>query len=253
MFGLRNNSGSCWVNATLQALYRIPQVQQRYDALETDATNPVDMSMSKIWATHGEAGLSEFYDSVRTTDLPAGQGIGDSEELFLRVCDKMPWLDKLFRFGFGIRIACKHCNFSKIMKDTVLEFPLMPNDSCRTLSDSIQHSVQLYSDDDWKCDEGCHKKGCTQQYLLDQLPEVLVFHRKNFKQSLQYPSLLVLNKEKFALFAVVCHNGGHWWTIGRDLPPGKAWHTFDDTNVQKHSPDSFPVASSMRMLFYART
>jgi uncharacterized UBP type Zn finger protein len=36
MFGLKNTRGSCWVNATLQALFRIPQVQKRYDALDIE-------------------------------------------------------------------------------------------------------------------------------------------------------------------------------------------------------------------------
>ena len=251
MFGLRNIRGSCWVNATLQAIYRIPQVQQRYDALEADSDNAIDTSLGKIWTTHGD-GLSEFYAAARTPELPAGAGIADSHELLIHLCDKLPWLDKLLRFGFGIRISCKNCDYVNIVKDTTLEFPLAPDISCNTLSDSIQHSVRMYSDEGWKC-EKCSKMGCTQQYLLDELPDVLVFHRRNLKQSFQYPSLLVLNKEKYALFAVVCFNGGHWWTIGRDMPPGKPWHTLNDENVQKHSSDSFPIANTMRLLFYART
>lgn len=251
MFGLTNIRGSCWVNATLQALFRIPEVQRRYDTLETDDTNPIDMSMSKIWTTHGH-GLQEFHAVVRTPDLPAGENIGDSHELLVRLCDTLPYLDKLLRFGFGTRISCMHCDYSNIVRETILEFPLMPNDACRTLSDSIQHSVQMFTDLDWKC-EKCSGKGCNQQYLLADLPQILVFHRRNLKQSLQYPSLLVLNTQKFALFSVVCYNGGHWWTIGRDMPPGKPWHTLDDSNVTKHSPDSFPVANTMRLLFYART
>lgn len=251
MFGLTNTRGSCWVNATLQALFRIPEVQRRYDALDSDISNPIDMTMGRIWTTHGH-GLTEFYAAVRTPDLPAGDNIGDSHELLVHLCDKLPWIDKLLRFGSGTRISCMHCPYENIVRETLLEFPVMPNDTCRTLSDSIQHSVQVFTDLDWKC-EKCGEKGCNQQYLLADLPQILVFHRRNLKQSLQYPSLLVLNKEKFALFAVVCYNGGHWWTIGRDMPPGKPWHTLDDTNVHKHSPDSFPIANTMRLLFYART
>lgn len=78
MFGLKNTRGSCWVNATLQALFRIPQVQKRYDALEADSGNPTDLAMNKIWSTQGD-GLPEFYSAVRTPQLPAGENIGDRD------------------------------------------------------------------------------------------------------------------------------------------------------------------------------
>jgi len=32
MFGLNNFNGSCWVNAALQAIFRFPHVQARYNA-----------------------------------------------------------------------------------------------------------------------------------------------------------------------------------------------------------------------------
>lgn len=250
MFGLRNISGSCWVNATLQSLFRIPFLQERYDTLDAEATNDVDNALQKIWATHG-GGLEEFYDTIRTDDMPAGEGIGDSHELLIALCDKLPWLDKLLRFGFATRISCQHCDYTNLVRESVLEFPVMPSDRCQTLADSIQNAVKPYEDLGWTC-EKCSKKGCNQQHLLAELPEILVFHRRNLDNTFKYPSVLVLNKQRFALFSVVCYNGGHWWTIGRDLPPGKPWVTYDDSHVTKHDPNHFPLASNMRLLFYAR-
>jgi ubiquitin C-terminal hydrolase len=251
MFGITNIGGSCWVNATLQAIFRIPEVQQRYDKLDADASSAVDTSLQQIWTSHASRGIQEFFASVKSEDMPAGEGIGDSHELLVALCDKLPYLDKLLRFGFGTRIKCDSCPYENIVRESVLEFPLHPSDSA-TLSKSIEQSVQLFKDSSWKCDE-CKNTGCTQQHLLAALPKILVFHRKNVNSPIQYPSVLVLNGVRFAMFAVVCYNGGHWWTIGRDLPPGKCWHTFDDTTVRKHSPDHFPVANTMRLLFYAQT
>jgi ubiquitin C-terminal hydrolase len=250
MFGLRNIAGSCWVNATLQSVFRIPALQERYDALDADALNAVDNALQKIWSTHG-GGLDEFFETVRSEDMPAGRGIGDSHELLLALCDKLPWLDKELRFGFGTKVSCKHCDYTNLVRESVLEFPVMPTESCKTLADSIQSSVRVFEDPGWTC-EKCKETGCTQQHLLAELPNILVFHRRNLENTFQYPSILVLNKQKFALFSVVCYNGGHWWTIARDLPPGKPWVTYDDSDVRKHDPNHFPLASNMRLLFYAR-
>ena len=40
-FGLRNQRGSCWVNAALQAIFRIPDVQKRFSEGNHDTTYPV--------------------------------------------------------------------------------------------------------------------------------------------------------------------------------------------------------------------
>ena len=251
MFGLQNIQGSCWVNATLQSLFRIPALQERYDELDADAKNPVDMALQTIWTTEGAKGLREFHESVRSEDMPAGQDIGDSHELLVALCDKLPWLDALLRFGFGTRVQCKHCTYSNLIRESVLEFPVIPSSTCKTLTDSIQLTVRQFEDLEWTCEE-CKEKGCTQQYLLANLPSILVFHRRNLEHTFQYPSVLVLNKAKYALFSVVSYNGGHWWSIGRELPPGKTWVTYDDMHITKHDATHFPIAANMRLLFYAR-
>jgi ubiquitin C-terminal hydrolase len=250
-FGLANHGGSCWVNATLQAIFRIPQAQERYDNVNSDVSNPIDMALQKIWATHGSGGLQELFESIRTPDMPAGIGMGDSHELLVAMCDKLPWLNQLLRFGFGTKLECKHCDYSNLEKQSVLEFPILSSHRSKTLSDCIQFSVDIFENDSWKC-ESCKNVGCRQRHLLESVPEILVFHRLEIKKDFTYPSILVLNRNEFALFAVVCFEGNHWWTIGRDLPPGKHWESFDDSRVRKHNSNHFPVATSMRMLFYAR-
>lgn len=250
MFGLTNTRGSCWVNATLQALFRIPELQDRFQNLKSET--PLEQALERVYVSQGARGLPEFYEAVRTEDLPAGEDIGDSHELLLHLLDKIPWLDKLFRFEVGVRIQCNHCEYTNLVRESVLEFPVSPSSRQQTISGAIQAAVQPFADDSWTC-EKCKEGGCTQQYLLSTFPEILVFHRRNLQHSIDYSSVLVLNKVRYVLFAVVCYNGGHWWTYGRDLPPGKPWHTFDDSDVRRHDPKHFPLADTMRLLFYART
>ena len=250
MFGLTNTGGSCWVNATLQALFRIPAAQDRYGNLNAEDT-PVDLALQRVYTSQGSLGLSQLYEAIRTEDMPAGRGIGDSHELLMALCDKLPWLDKMLRFEFGTRITCLNCDYSNLVRESVLEFPLSSKGHLQSISDAIQAAVVPFQDPDWKC-EACKESGCSQQHLLGTFPEILVFHRRNLEHSIDYCSVLVLNRVRYALFAVVCFNGGHWWTYGRDLPPGKPWHTFDDTHVKQHDPKHFPVAGTMRLLLYAR-
>ena len=93
MFGLRNKNGSCWINAALQAVFRIPELQTRFSEGEEDNKNPVETTLAEIWGSKGDEGLRDFYESVRTTHMPAGEGIGDSHELIEFLCDRIPFLD----------------------------------------------------------------------------------------------------------------------------------------------------------------
>jgi hypothetical protein len=67
-----------------------------------------------------------------------------------------------------------------------------------------------------------------------------------------YSAQLVLNNHKYALFAVICFNGGHWYTFGRDLPPGQPWYELNDTHVKSYDPKAFPLVDTMRLLMYYR-
>jgi hypothetical protein len=61
MFGLNNFAGSCWVNACLQGIFRIPEVINRYTREIHDKDNVVDVSLNKIWNSHGKDGLKDFF------------------------------------------------------------------------------------------------------------------------------------------------------------------------------------------------
>lgn len=251
-FGLRNQRGSCWINAALQGVFRIPDLQKRFEDDESDSKNPVEMCLEEIWGSRGDEGLKSFYDVVKTKYMPAGEDIGDSHELLEFLCDKVPFLDKLMRFKVAHSIKCLHCEYSDVRTDTVTEFSISPSKPKQTLRDAIGEAVTPHEISDWKC-EKCKEKGCQKQLLLTkELPKVLTFHVTSMNTTTTYSAELVINKQKYALFAVICFDGGHWFTYGRDLPPGQPWYMYNDNHIRNFDAKHFPLVSTMRLLMYYR-
>jgi ubiquitin C-terminal hydrolase len=160
-------------------------------------------------------------------------------------------LDKLCRFKVANTIKCNSCEYSDTKMDSMIEFSIAPRTKKQSVSETIVDAATPFVLGDWTC-EKCKNKGCTKQFLVGTFPQLLVFHMTTVNTSVSYTPILVLNGLKYALFAVVCFNGGHWWTYGRDLPPGNDWFTFDDKNVQSHGPQQFPLTENMRLLMYSR-
>jgi ubiquitin C-terminal hydrolase len=251
MFGLQNFAGSCWVNACLQGIFRIPEVKDRYEKETIDKENPVDLSLNTIWNSQGKQGLRDFFQSVRTATMPAGQGIGDSNELLIYLCDKLPYLDKICRFKTADQIKCS-CGFTSLKEDSVIEFELHPTRRKTPISECISAAVSCEKLQDWKCDK-CSESGlATKQKLIGSFPKVMIFRVTSTNTSLQYSSVLVLNSKKYYLVSVISHNGGHWWAYSREMPPGKPWFTLNDTNVREHTPTEFPMSETMKVLIYYR-
>ena len=63
MFGLKNFRGSCWVNACLQGIFRIPELQQRYSNSQANPENIIDVCLQQIWKSNVEDGLKYFFES----------------------------------------------------------------------------------------------------------------------------------------------------------------------------------------------
>jgi ubiquitin C-terminal hydrolase len=230
---------------------RIPELQHRFSENEEDSSNPTEMCLSEIWGSKGEEGLKEFYECVRTTHMPAGEGIGDSHELIEFLCDKIPFLDKLMRFKVVNKIQCNNCPYSDTRPDSLTEFSISPSQKKQTVSDAIGEAVRPSTIADWTC-EKCAKKGCSKQLLLAEFPKVMVFHQTSVDTTVSYTPVLVVNKIRYALLAVVCFTGGHWFTWGRNMPPGQPWYRLDDGHIQSHSGTFFPLADNMRLLVYYR-
>jgi ubiquitin C-terminal hydrolase len=252
MFGLRNKNGSCWINAALQAVFRVPDLQTRFNDNEEDTNNPVETCLAELWASKGEEGLKSFYECVKTSPhMPAGEDIGDSHELIEFLVDKVPFLDKLLRFRVANVIKCSNCSHQETKPDTLTEFSIAPTQKKQTVSDAISEAVRPLSIPDWTCDK-CGKLGCTKQLLLAEFPQILMFHQTSIGTSTSYTPVLVLNKIRYALMSVVCFTGGHWFTWGRNLPPGQPWYRLDDGHIQSHAANFFPLADNMRLLLYYR-
>jgi ubiquitin C-terminal hydrolase len=249
MFGLQNSRGSCWVNACLQSFFRIPEVQKRYNDNIFEKDNALDECLCKIWRTKGNDGLKEFFQAVRTTYMPAGEGIGDSHELLQHLCDKLPFLDALCRFKVADSVKCNTCSNKNIKEDSVIEFDITTEKPDTPILECIQNVVSSTVIDTWKC-EKCSNKGCTKSYLIGSFPRVMMLHVRSTKGSVGYSSILVLNSRQYALIGVVCYNGAHWWTYGRDLPIGSPWCKIDDQHIQNFGPKQFPVSTAMRILIY---
>ena len=252
MFGLHNYSGSCWVNAALQAFFRLPDVQERYTNSTFEKSNVVDSCLYRIWTSKGEDGLKDFFEAVRTDTMPAGLDIGDSHELFQYMCDKLPFLDELCRFKIAHSMECSNCKKKTLKHDSVIEFSLdVVLGKNATLANCIGQTVQPYTVDEWVC-EDCKKTGGVRQQLIGTFPKCIMFHAPLAHTAIDYSSILMMNKRKYALSSVVCFNGGHWWTYGRNMPPGSSWYNLNDTHVSEHGPKQFPVSPQMRMLIYYR-
>ena len=251
MFGLHNFRGSCWVNACLQSIFRIPEVQQRYSTGTFDSNNVIDNALHTIWKSSGKAGLRDFFETVKTEAMPAGNGIGDTHELLNHLCDKLPFLDKLCRFKNAQVTKCKSCGKSETREDTTIEFTLASNEANKPITQCIQEVVTPINVDDWKC-EKCKNMGCTRQYLIGSFPRVMAFNVTSNVGTIGYSPILVLNSKKYALVSIACYNGSHWWTFGRNIPPGSSWYKFDDEHIQDFGPKQFPLSSSMRVLIYYR-
>jgi ubiquitin C-terminal hydrolase len=253
MFGLRNRNGSCWINAALQGIFRIPDLQKRFSDGDEDTNNTVESCVAELWGSKGEEGLNDFYQCVKVSPhMPAGEDIGDSHELLKFLWDKVPFLDKLVRFKMATTTRCTSCGYTLTNHETAAEFTIAPTKPKQSLSECIAEAVSPHVVSDWTCDS-CKKKGCTRQLLLGNVfPQVFVFHVTSPRTTASYSAQLVLNNQTYALFAVICFNGGHWYTFGRNLPPGQPWAEYNDAHVRTYDPTFFPLADTMRLLMYYR-
>jgi hypothetical protein len=235
----------------------IPEVQKRYSSKTFDEENLIDKCLFKIFESKGEHGLKELFEVAKAKDINPGNDIGDAHELLMFLCDKLPFLDELCRFKIGNSIHCTTCRKTQTSELSVSEYSLTEIKHRESLTDSITRSVQPYQNNEWKCSlssegETCSGTSGITQLLIGSFPKVMIFHVFPIDVSVNYSSILILNKKEYALAAVVCFNGSHWWTYGRDMPPGTDWYTLDDLRVMKHGPKQFPLSQYMRILIYYR-
>jgi len=243
MFGLHNYSGSCWVNACLQGIFRIPDLQLSF---QKDSEIVIQESLRKIYNSNGSEGLVEFFKVIDHKDLLAGRTIGDSHELLIYLLDKLPWLEDLCKFQTCDKFKCSKCDYESLKEDTKIEISLFPNSDKNTILECLENEIKEENLEDSKC-EKCQEK-LTKQLLFKNLPKILIIHVYNHpKNKTDYSSSIIINSKKYILLSALCFNGGHWNCIGRH---NNLWHLFDDTNIRSFKENEFPVSSLMRVLIY---
>jgi ubiquitin C-terminal hydrolase len=240
MFGLRNFRGSCWVNACLQAFYRLPETQKRYEQSQT--TEP-DSALQTIWKSKGETGLESFFDTVKQVNLPVGRNIGDSHELFHYLCDQMNWLDSLCRFKIADVVRCQNCKNENVKHDTQIEMNVHPTKPGMTMLECLRENVTPIIIPDWLCDK-CNQNGCEKQLLMVSFPKVLMIHLTSMGNPISYGTQFKLNNREYKLSSILCYNGSHWWCHSNI---GNEWYTFDDQRVSIHD---VRTTTQMRVLIY---
>jgi ubiquitin C-terminal hydrolase len=248
MFGLQNHGGSCWLNACLQSIFRLPEIKSRYSG-ELVPINSIDESLHKIWTTKGE-GLKELFAAINTDANPAyemlaGRSIGDSNEALLFLCDKLPFLDELCRYHIVEKIECK-CGFTQERKDSHIQFELYPTRNS-VLTECISNVVKSEILDTWKCDQCSERGSASKHVLMKSFPKYFVFKLIG-SAKVQYSTILVINSNRYQLMSVTAFNGSHWWAYSKD----EQWAMYDDSRVRQLRSNEYPTSSTAKMLIYYR-
>lgn len=248
MFGLRNYGGSCWLNACLQGILRLPELKSRYSG-EFVPINSIDESLHKIWITKGD-GLKELFDAINSStsaayEMRAGRNVGDSNEAFVYFCDKLPFLDELCRYEIIDKIQCK-CGFTQERKDSLIQFELYPKANS-LLTACIADVVKSEQLDTWKCDQ-CSERGLAQKEIsMKTFPKIFVF-KIMANVHFQFSTILIINSIKYQLLSVVSYNGSHWWAHVKE----NNWVILDDTRIRGLHPNQAPSSTTAKMLIYYR-
>jgi len=250
MFGLRNYGGSCWINACLQGILRLPPIKERYSG-DIEPINSVDKSLQKIWKTQGQEGLKELFDAISEKkdaayEMLAGKSIGDSNEAFIYLCDKLTFLDKLCRYEILEKINCK-CGFQQERQDSLIQFELYPSSKNIPLTNCISDVVKPETLESWKCDKCSERGHATRQISMKSFPKILTFKLLSDNPIL-YTNVLVIISHRYQLYSVVSFNGGHWWAFSKDT----SWVMLDDTRVRQLRPNEVPSSQYTKMLIYYR-
>lgn len=246
MFGLPNVRGSCWVNAALQGMFACPSLKDH----TVDDANPIDVNLTDVYKTQSKSALTDLFSSIQSTHIPAGRDIGDSHELIVYLASKLPWFDKLLRFKIGNQLICKTCGNKTLKEDSAIEITLTPSKPKMPIIEALAEFIKPSEIEGWECTHCKEKRTCSSQIMFGSFPKMFMFHCSSVGTSVEYSSILVINKRKYALFAIICFNGGHWWTYARDLPLGNPWYELDDSRVTKMSTTQLPPSGTMRILLY---